>query len=101
MIRRPPRSTHCISSAASDVYKRQYKRRVHGEEANRLNNGFIGPEHLFLGLLRNGEGKAIEILSKLNINFTEIKTIIENKLREMADPIGCLLYTSPSPRDQA
>eukprot|EP00825_Cyclidium_porcatum_P020770 TRINITY_DN23401_c0_g1_i1.p3 TRINITY_DN23401_c0_g1~~TRINITY_DN23401_c0_g1_i1.p3 ORF type:complete len:103 (+),score=11.61 TRINITY_DN23401_c0_g1_i1:135-443(+) len=26
MIRRPPRSTHCISSAASDVYKRQVKR---------------------------------------------------------------------------
>eukprot|EP00825_Cyclidium_porcatum_P040007 TRINITY_DN4971_c0_g1_i1.p5 TRINITY_DN4971_c0_g1~~TRINITY_DN4971_c0_g1_i1.p5 ORF type:complete len:102 (+),score=16.63 TRINITY_DN4971_c0_g1_i1:64-369(+) len=25
MIRRPPRSTHCISSAASDVYKRQAK----------------------------------------------------------------------------
>mgnify|MGYP003683396207 CR=1 FL=1 len=25
MIRRPPRSTHCISSAASDVYKRQHK----------------------------------------------------------------------------
>ena len=25
MIRRPPRSTHCISSAASDVYKRQYQ----------------------------------------------------------------------------
>ena len=23
IIRRPPRSTHCISSAASDVYKRQ------------------------------------------------------------------------------
>eukprot|EP00969_Alexandrium_andersonii_P197757 8736064-Alexandrium_andersonii.AAC.1 len=23
MIRRPPRSTHCISVAASDVYKRQ------------------------------------------------------------------------------
>eukprot|EP00825_Cyclidium_porcatum_P026785 TRINITY_DN28790_c0_g1_i1.p1 TRINITY_DN28790_c0_g1~~TRINITY_DN28790_c0_g1_i1.p1 ORF type:complete len:186 (+),score=13.83 TRINITY_DN28790_c0_g1_i1:132-689(+) len=30
MLRRPPRSTHCISSAASDVYKRQYQRRVHG-----------------------------------------------------------------------
>eukprot|EP00825_Cyclidium_porcatum_P021314 TRINITY_DN23806_c0_g1_i2.p4 TRINITY_DN23806_c0_g1~~TRINITY_DN23806_c0_g1_i2.p4 ORF type:complete len:100 (-),score=17.63 TRINITY_DN23806_c0_g1_i2:711-1010(-) len=25
MIRRPPRSTHCISSAASDVYKRQVR----------------------------------------------------------------------------
>ena len=29
MIRRPPRSTHCISSAASDVYKRQ----VHAHES--------------------------------------------------------------------
>eukprot|EP00969_Alexandrium_andersonii_P105687 4662771-Alexandrium_andersonii.AAC.1 len=26
MIRRPPRSTHCVSSAASDVYKRQVRR---------------------------------------------------------------------------
>eukprot|EP00826_Nyctotherus_ovalis_P048496 TRINITY_DN5721_c0_g1_i4.p1 TRINITY_DN5721_c0_g1~~TRINITY_DN5721_c0_g1_i4.p1 ORF type:complete len:189 (+),score=1.08 TRINITY_DN5721_c0_g1_i4:23-568(+) len=30
MIRRPPRSTHCISSAASDVYKRQIKYRIYG-----------------------------------------------------------------------
>eukprot|EP00825_Cyclidium_porcatum_P021302 TRINITY_DN237_c0_g1_i6.p1 TRINITY_DN237_c0_g1~~TRINITY_DN237_c0_g1_i6.p1 ORF type:complete len:304 (-),score=74.97 TRINITY_DN237_c0_g1_i6:127-1038(-) len=30
MIRSPPRSTHCISSAASDVYKRQ----VHGDKIN-------------------------------------------------------------------
>eukprot|EP00825_Cyclidium_porcatum_P034890 TRINITY_DN3660_c0_g1_i2.p1 TRINITY_DN3660_c0_g1~~TRINITY_DN3660_c0_g1_i2.p1 ORF type:complete len:158 (-),score=8.83 TRINITY_DN3660_c0_g1_i2:610-1083(-) len=28
MIRRPPRSTHCISSAASDVYKRQVRDRA-------------------------------------------------------------------------
>jgi len=61
------------------------------EEANRLNNGFIGPEHLFLGLLRNGEGKAVEILSKLNINFSEIKTIIESKLKEAADPTGFMV----------
>eukprot|EP01017_Pseudomicrothorax_dubius_P012903 TRINITY_DN154_c0_g2_i2.p1 TRINITY_DN154_c0_g2~~TRINITY_DN154_c0_g2_i2.p1 ORF type:complete len:247 (+),score=67.24 TRINITY_DN154_c0_g2_i2:70-810(+) len=31
MIRRPPRSTQSRSSAASDVYKRQYQRRVHGD----------------------------------------------------------------------
>eukprot|EP00826_Nyctotherus_ovalis_P021132 TRINITY_DN16762_c0_g1_i1.p2 TRINITY_DN16762_c0_g1~~TRINITY_DN16762_c0_g1_i1.p2 ORF type:complete len:117 (-),score=44.75 TRINITY_DN16762_c0_g1_i1:392-712(-) len=31
MIRRPPRSTHCISSAASDVYKRQVRSK--GKEA--------------------------------------------------------------------
>eukprot|EP00825_Cyclidium_porcatum_P003822 TRINITY_DN11773_c0_g1_i2.p1 TRINITY_DN11773_c0_g1~~TRINITY_DN11773_c0_g1_i2.p1 ORF type:complete len:164 (-),score=48.62 TRINITY_DN11773_c0_g1_i2:272-763(-) len=34
MIRRPPRSTHCISSAASDVYKRQI------EQLTWLNNLF-------------------------------------------------------------
>ena len=35
------------------------------EEANRLKSSYIGPEHLLLGMLRDGEGKAIEILSKL------------------------------------
>ena len=30
MIRRPPRSTHCISSAASDVYKRQVRTQYTG-----------------------------------------------------------------------
>eukprot|EP00831_Metopus_contortus_P036057 TRINITY_DN28611_c0_g1_i1.p2 TRINITY_DN28611_c0_g1~~TRINITY_DN28611_c0_g1_i1.p2 ORF type:complete len:143 (-),score=44.50 TRINITY_DN28611_c0_g1_i1:352-780(-) len=34
MIRRPPRSTQGVSSAASDVYKRQYQRRVHGQASN-------------------------------------------------------------------
>jgi len=35
MIRRPPRSTHCISSAASDVYKRQYLYFSSREQADR------------------------------------------------------------------
>lgn len=52
------------------------------EEANRLQNNYIGPEHLLLGLIRDGEGKAIEILSKLNIDLQEIKQQIEAKLRD-------------------
>eukprot|EP00656_Telonema_subtile_P044476 TRINITY_DN50731_c0_g1_i2.p1 TRINITY_DN50731_c0_g1~~TRINITY_DN50731_c0_g1_i2.p1 ORF type:complete len:422 (-),score=83.95 TRINITY_DN50731_c0_g1_i2:51-1316(-) len=36
MRRRPPRSTLSSSSAASDVYKRQYQRRVRGNQANML-----------------------------------------------------------------
>ena len=50
------------------------------EEATRLRNGYIGPEHLLLGLIRDGEGKAIEILNKLNINLQDIKREIEAKL---------------------
>ena len=33
------------------------------EEALRLGHDFIGTEHLMLGLLRNGDGKAIDILT--------------------------------------
>eukprot|EP00826_Nyctotherus_ovalis_P026242 TRINITY_DN2051_c0_g1_i1.p1 TRINITY_DN2051_c0_g1~~TRINITY_DN2051_c0_g1_i1.p1 ORF type:complete len:253 (+),score=75.79 TRINITY_DN2051_c0_g1_i1:25-759(+) len=36
MIRRPPRSTHCISSAASDVYKRQEEKKEEQEKIKLL-----------------------------------------------------------------
>lgn len=58
------------------------------EEANRLQNNFIGPEHLLLGLIRDGEGKAVEILSKLNINLQEIKQQIEAKLKDKMNSIS-------------
>lgn len=55
------------------------------EEANRLRNSYIGPEHLLLGLLRDGEGKAMEILSKLETNLSGIKQQIEDVLKIQAD----------------
>ncbi len=60
------------------------------EEAGRLHNNYIGPEHLLLGLIRDGEGKAIEILSKLNIDLQEIKFRVEEILRarEVTNPIS-------------
>jgi ATP-dependent Clp protease ATP-binding subunit ClpC len=50
------------------------------EEANRLNNSYIGPEHLLLGILREGEGKAIEVLFNLQIDLKKLKTEMENRL---------------------
>jgi ATP-dependent Clp protease ATP-binding subunit ClpC len=47
------------------------------EEALRLGNDFIGTEHLMLGLLRKGEGKAIEILNSLDINLDHLRKKIE------------------------
>ena len=43
------------------------------EEAIRMGNDFIGPEHIFLGILRDGEGVAIEILHGLGVDFYELK----------------------------
>ena len=57
------------------------------EEALRLGNNFIGVEHLLLGLLREGDGKAIAVLKEFHLDLKLIRKEI------------CLLYTSPSPRD--
>ncbi len=48
------------------------------EEALRLGHDFIGTEHLVLGLIRNGEGKAIDILNLLGIDLNELRRKIES-----------------------
>ena len=48
------------------------------EEAIRLGHDFIGTEHLILGLIRNGEGKAIEILNFIGLDLNELRRKIES-----------------------
>lgn len=55
------------------------------EEANRLRNSYIGPEHLLLGLIRESEGKAIEILFNLQINLQDIKNQLEAIVKNNAE----------------
>ena len=52
-------------------------------EALQLGHNYIGTEHILLGLIREGEGVAAQVLIKLGGDPSKI----------------CLLYTSPSPRD--
>ncbi len=47
------------------------------EEALRLGHDFIGTEHLMLGLLRDGNGKAIDILSALSIDLNHLRRKVE------------------------
>lgn len=54
------------------------------EEANRLRNNYIGPEHLLLGLIREGEGKAVQILKDLYVDLEMVKKTLENNLRSSA-----------------
>jgi ATP-dependent Clp protease ATP-binding subunit ClpC len=51
------------------------------EEAIRLGNDYIGPEHFFLGILREGESEAIDALVNLGVNLPEVKRQIENRIR--------------------
>ena len=50
------------------------------EEVLRLGDESIGIEHLFLGILREGEGTAIRVLKKLGIDPKDLRVIIENKI---------------------
>ncbi|WP_417873239.1 ATP-dependent Clp protease ATP-binding subunit [Xanthomarina gelatinilytica] len=47
------------------------------EEALRLGHDFIGTEHLMLGLLRDGSGKAINILNALEIDLNHLRRKVE------------------------
>jgi len=58
------------------------------QEAERLGNNYVGPEHLLLGILRNGNGKAIDILNVSHVNLLKIKQIIESQIRTDLDPSG-------------
>ena len=53
------------------------------EEALRLNNDYIGPEHLMLGLIRDGESRAMDVLRKrFYVNIPTVKEVLERSVRD-------------------
>lgn len=56
------------------------------EEANRLQNAHIEPAHLILGIIRDGECKAAEILKSFYLDLKAIKNELETQLREQSIP---------------
>src|SRR6056297_2264237 len=51
------------------------------EEAIRLGNAYIGTEHLLLGMLREGEGLAIDILESFEVDLGQLKGMIEDRIQ--------------------
>jgi ATP-dependent Clp protease ATP-binding subunit ClpC len=51
------------------------------EEAIRLGNSHISPEHLFLGILREGEGVAVDILLNHGVDLLMLKGSIEKSIK--------------------
>ena len=47
------------------------------DEALRLGNDFIGTEHLLLGLIKKGNGKAIEILTAFDVDLLLLRKKLE------------------------
>lgn len=55
------------------------------EEAQRLQSSYIGPEHLMLGIIREGTGKAIQALTDLHIDGQDLKRKIEKEIKNTND----------------
>ena len=47
------------------------------EESLRLGHNFIGTEHLMLGILRDGAGKAVSILKSIEVDLDELRKKVE------------------------
>ena len=47
------------------------------EEALRLGHNFIGTEHLMLGILRDGAGKAVSILKSIEVDLDDLRKKVE------------------------
>jgi ATP-dependent Clp protease ATP-binding subunit ClpC len=54
------------------------------EEALRLGHDYLGTEHLMLGLIREGEGKALKIMTMLGVDLSDLRKKIENSIKSSA-----------------
>ena len=59
-------------------------------EAQRMGNAYIGLEHLFLGMLKDGGSSAIQMLINLNLNIEIFKQKLEASIRSVGSdrPVG-------------
>jgi ATP-dependent Clp protease ATP-binding subunit ClpC len=57
------------------------------EEAIRLGNDYLGPEHLFLGIMRESSCEAMDILKELDINTHELRTKIETHVKNVGNEL--------------
>lgn len=48
------------------------------DEAQRLNHSYIGPEHLLLGLVREGDGVAARVLSNMGVDLKRVRAAVES-----------------------
>src|SRR6266513_854345 len=55
------------------------------KEADRFNHNFVGTEHLLLGLIRLGQGVAVNVLHKMGLNLETVRSDVEKMIGAGAD----------------
>src|SRR4051794_25251202 len=55
------------------------------KEADRFNHNFVGTEHMLLGLIRLGQGAAVNVLQKLGLDLEKVRLEVEKQIGTGAD----------------
>ena len=65
------------------------------KEADRFNHNFVGTEHLLLGLIKLGQGVAVNVLQKMNLDLDTVRMEVEKQVGTGPDQkmIGNIPYT--------
>ncbi len=65
------------------------------KEADRFNHNFVGTEHLLLGLIKLGQGVAVNVLQKLGLDLETVRMAVEKAVGTGPDQkmIGNIPYT--------
>jgi ATP-dependent Clp protease ATP-binding subunit ClpC len=65
------------------------------KEADRFNHNVIGTEHLLLGLIKLGQGVAVNVLQKMGLDLETVRLAVEKKVGTGPDQkmIGSIPYT--------
>lgn len=67
------------------------------EEAANLNHNYVGTEHLLLGLLRQTDGVAAQVLENLNVNLKEVRKEVLKELETFNLQLPPIGGTGPGP----
>jgi len=70
------------------------------EEAANLNHNYVGTEHLLLGLLRQTDGVAAQVLENLNVNLKEVRKEVLKELETFNLQLPPIGGTAPLPGSQ-
>ena len=65
------------------------------KEADRFNHNFVGTEHLLLGLIKLGQGVAVNVLQKMGLDLETVRMEVEKQVGHGPDQkvIGTIPYT--------
>ena len=66
------------------------------KEADRFNHNFVGTEHLLLGLIKLGQGVAVNVLQKLGLDLETVRMEVEKQVGTGPDQkmIGNILHAT-------